>query len=498
MSFEWTECQQNAINDVVAWSYCPDEYFWGIVGSAGTGKSTVVREILQHIKQKYGVCVSAPTHKAKNVLASITGENCYTVQKLLGLRPNMDLEDFDIHNVKFQRGAEDHIRKHSFIVVDEASMIPYNLFEYMKDRATQCRTKILFVGDKLQLPPVGEEESCALERKHLDGLNELITPVRTELKNPISLLNLALRCDIDFSQKSYSLLREHLNNFPEFEELGDLDVLMAQNHNSLFKWIRSVMPRLKNDSGSYEFVDNLNNLKEKCINAFLEEEFITNKNHAKFIAYNNAVVSGVGEQIRNTLFDTKEQILLGDLFTGYSTITTYPDMRCKIINGEDYIITAKSDKTLSEGNVPGWYVTLEAITSTRKEELFFVSPDDYDEFAKKIEPYYSAAKADSKKWKKYYDFKNDHILIHDLNKRTGNFRLPSKDLGYIFSTTVHKSQGSTYNKVFVDGKNIGSAYGQGLKKSISTTTSKDYLRKFCLRLIYVAISRAKQSATIYI
>ena len=284
------------------------------------------------------------------------------------------------------------------------------------------------------------------------------------------------------------------------ESLGDLDVLMAQNHDSLFKWIRTVMPKLENEDGSYEFIGNLNDMKEKCISAFLDEDFIADKNHAKYIAYNNNEVSSTGEGIRNALFKTREAIMIGDLFTGYNTITTYPDMIAKITNGEDYAIVAKSDKTLSEGNVPGWYVTLKALSSDREQEMFFVSPNDYQEFEREILPYLNDAKADRKKWRKYYDFKNEHLLIHNLNKRTGNRNLPSKDLGYIFSSTVHKCQGSTYTNAFINAKNIGSAYGQGITiaKRKGGVVDKDYLRNYCLRLIYVAISRAKKTATIYI
>ena len=142
-------------------------------------------------------------------------------------------------------------------------------------------------------------------------------------------------------------------------------------------------------------------------------------------------------------------------------------MRCKIINGEDYKVIAKSDYTLSDGNVPGWYVTLQSLSDEREEKLFFVNPKNYKEFEKEILPYYNAAKSNKRNWSRYYDFKNHHIIIDDLNRKTNNFKLPSKDLGYIFSSTVHKSQGSTYTN-------------------------------FCLRLIYVAISRAKQSVKIYI
>ena len=97
-------------------------------------------------------------------------------------------------------------------------------------------------------------------------------------------------------------------------------------------------------------------------------------------------MSDTGEDIRDALFNSKEEVEIGDLFTGYKTITTYPDMRHKITNGEDYAVIAKSDKTLSSGDVPGWYVTLKALESETKRDLFFVSPDDYTEFQTQLLP----------------------------------------------------------------------------------------------------------------
>ena len=81
IDFVWTPCQGNAIQDITDWSYDRAKLFWALVGPAGTGKSTVIKECLVHIKQKYGICVSAPTHKAKDVIHQFTGEDCFTVQK---------------------------------------------------------------------------------------------------------------------------------------------------------------------------------------------------------------------------------------------------------------------------------------------------------------------------------------------------------------------------------------------------------------------------------
>lgn len=72
--------------------------------------------------------------------------------------------------------------------------------------------------------------------------------------------------------------------------------------------------------------------------------------------------------------------------------------------------------------------------------------------------------AKAKKWRSFYDIKENWL-----------------DLRPVFSSTVHKSQGSTYGTVFIDLVNIG-------KCNIPTDVA---------RLLYVSISRAKNKVVLY-
>ena len=53
------------------------------------------------------------------------------------------------------------------------------------------------------------------------------------------------------------------------------------------------------------------------------------------------------------------------------------------------------------------------------------------------------------KWRAYYDFKKKYILATNIVGRDGRI-LFSRDIDYGFAITAHKSQGSTYDTVFVD------------------------------------------------
>ena len=74
--------------------------------------------------------------------------------------------------------------------------------------------------------------------------------------------------------------------------------------------------------------------------------------------------------------------------------------------------------------------------------------------------------------------------------------LPNKAFDYAYALTIHKSQGSTYNEVFVDTPNIALHYAVNKAALIkegkwNDQTDQDYQR-ITRQLRYVAASRAKQ------
>lgn len=85
------------------------------------------------------------------------------------------------------------------------------------------------------------------------------------------------------------------------------------------------------------------------------------------------------------------------------------------------------------------------------------------------------------KWKDYYAFKRKYLLAANIINSKGTI-IYSRDLDYGFAITAHKSQGSTYDNVFVDVNDMiydknGEAYN-------------DYADM--LRRLYVACSRARK------
>ncbi|NER80786.1 MAG: AAA family ATPase, partial [Leptolyngbya sp. SIO1D8] len=163
----------------------------GLFGFAGAGKTLLLQAWLKRLRASgydKPIVFTAPTNKAVSVLQSMVtrwGLNieCLTCAKLLGLRPHIDTKTGREY-FKKAYGEESTIDSYSIVVIDEASMVGSadgkhdGLWELLTSEAS-LYTKLLFVGDYAQLPPIGEplsevflsiqEPSMLTEVKRYDG-----------------------------------------------------------------------------------------------------------------------------------------------------------------------------------------------------------------------------------------------------------------------------------------------------------------------------------------
>jgi hypothetical protein len=118
-----------------------------LTGAAGTGKTWTIKSLVDslrfsgHSRLIYGCALS---WQATKVLKSYTGiENCYSIHKLFNV--------FDIPGQSFE------FPESSVFFVDESSQLDLNLLAKILSKVSQIpNSKILFIGDNYQLPPVGE------------------------------------------------------------------------------------------------------------------------------------------------------------------------------------------------------------------------------------------------------------------------------------------------------------------------------------------------------
>ena len=136
-------------------------------GSAGTGKTTLASAIVRTLHRMHRkVVLLAPTGRAAKVFALNSGHEAFTIHRKIYRQRSVAIDDrFNLNN---------NMQQDTLFFVDEASMISNSglgesifgsgrllddLLQYVYN-GRNCR--LVLLGDKAQLPPVGEEESPAL------------------------------------------------------------------------------------------------------------------------------------------------------------------------------------------------------------------------------------------------------------------------------------------------------------------------------------------------
>ena len=170
-------------------------------GYAGTGKTYLSRHLLQQVDD-LGLCwtVVAPTHKAVGVLRQHLAwaglqPTWYpsTIHRLLRLKLK---RQGDLERCEETEQTAASLENLGLVLVDEASMVDSTLLEIALRCAHPFRTRLVFVGDPAQLPPVGEPTSpvFAMGRAAAVSLTEVVRHQGPVLHLATGLRNGQLPC----------------------------------------------------------------------------------------------------------------------------------------------------------------------------------------------------------------------------------------------------------------------------------------------------------------
>ncbi|VEU22776.1 DEKNAAC103819 [Brettanomyces naardenensis] len=147
--------EQQLVLDAIMYSH-KNVFF---TGSAGTGKSFLLRTIIQRLRSRYGTSAVAVTASTGLAATNIDGT---TINRFAGIGLGLESAVHLVGRVRKSRISTDRWKTTKFLIIDEISMIDAILFSKLNEVAKMVRgiekpfggIQLIITGDFFQLPPV--------------------------------------------------------------------------------------------------------------------------------------------------------------------------------------------------------------------------------------------------------------------------------------------------------------------------------------------------------
>lgn len=398
-------------------------------GAAGTGKTFLSSRIIEFInefkKKNETICVSAPTNKALRVIderLSKTNNNVLarTVYQVLGLKEKIYADGrrtFEKDYSVFPPINDIH-----YLIVDETSMLSDDIYRQLSSYSSKI--KIIFMGDPYQIPPIGSVSSIPFAVSSFGHFitHELKEVMRQQAGNPIIKLSTEIRNN---QSKKYPIQKLVTEPDPTDYEKGVFVIDSMNDRNNL-------LPLMKK--------------------FFNTEEFRSNSDYCKVIAWRRNTVEYLNKKIREMIYPPEyyefDLLDYGSIMQGEKLIANSPIFKDKMIifntsdefQVESYTISSKRIKgmqfRLAGADFKYYDCKVSYIAFGRKSHnnIHIIHEDDKEHYAKWLYSYKEICIKEGNKamWVDYY-------------KAQQSFA----DVVYNYAITAHKSQGSTYKNVFV-------------------------------------------------
>jgi exodeoxyribonuclease-5 len=452
--------QENAVNkaiDFIANGNSTD--FFVIEGKAGTGKTTIAQEIIKQFPNS-NVKVAALSHKAKDVIASKFREaeikaSYHSIAGLLGA--TMDLETGMFNFPENNAFTELPIDDAEIIVIDEASMVNEEILELIMEKK-HVNTKVLFLGDIGQLPPIR-----SLKNPFYANKKELLSK-----KSPV------------FDNTNKAALTERVRQGEENPILPFADLFWENSQVSNPAGILGddIRTNKITENGNLIFANSFDFIKDETIQLFKKSLKDNNPNYIKIVTYKNATKNEYNSIIHHGIFgknaaefNVNEPIIFNDAFPNFEN-----SYETSILD----VSEIKKDSTGLE------YYHIKLLNLNGEEQNVPV-------LAKSSKEKHSALVSEA--FKSAFALKNGNKATYiDALKAAWSLKKKFADVDYAYAITSHKSQGSTYDIVIVDEKDIYSVKPISNKeKSESTYTGLTRARNTSILISSVPVKEEKFS-----
>ena len=228
-----TSEQQSALNAIITF-IASDTSVFILKGYAGTGKTTLLKSLLEHLQAQKGsrpYMLFAPTGRAAKVLQDKTQMGC-TIHKGIYTKKTEEINYSEDENFELSVDTENQVTKLVFklvcrykydkpiVIVDESSMISSKTdrderFQFGSDNlmddliefaGLENGGQIIFIGDDAQLPPVTDSFSAALSgdffrQKRISFKTASLTQVMRQGKGSLILENAMTLRDNIFKER---------------------------------------------------------------------------------------------------------------------------------------------------------------------------------------------------------------------------------------------------------------------------------------------------------
>jgi len=430
-----------------------------LAGYAGTGKTTILKLFLEYINERKShveVVCTAPTNEAVRVISKTTGTNfSKTIYSLLGLAlVHVDDKDPILMAIGSQK-----IQEYDLVVIDECSMLDHDIVQKIEQALRQFSyLKVIYIGDDAQLPPI-QDTKKGIKKSIVFNLKnkvELTQVMRTAKDNPI-----------------IGVVTDIRNNLHSAEDVFARDTKINERGDGI------------------HFYDSRDEFMEDLYTDFCSDEYKTDNNYVRSIAYTNKAIYAMNQQIRKRLFqsDTLLEYVVGENLIADEPITERINSKVsKIIYNAGQRLRVLNVDTSVDGEYGFRIWDLRVINYEDPEEdqvkkvISVVHKED-------VELYYGAlgqlaSKAKSRLIKQIPDkngtMKNAYTKAEAWTEYF-NFKEGYSWVKYSYAMTTHKSQGSTVKKVYV------------VERDLNRLTWDDVQRN---QLKYVAFTRASNKLNI--
>ena len=435
-NFPLTQDQENLVKNLSNFIFHREDCNIFILdGYAGTGKTTIISALIKTLPY-YNIRTEllAPTGRAAKVLSNRSLQQAYTIHKKIYYTQTDDYSNISLK-------LKENKNHHTLYIIDEASMIGEgdnllsDLFSYVKNGV---KNKAILLGDKAQLPPVGSNESFALNPDYLR--QRFFEPI--EYYQLTQVVRQALQSGI---LKNAANIRWALNNKLQ------LPIFKTQNHKD-FKRIESI-----------DFEDTLVNQYRQIG----EKEVVV-------VTRSNFAANQLNQYIRNRILEKENIIDIGEKLMSirnnyyWQTENEYSDF---IANGDIVEVTniysyeekfgfnfANIEARINESKIP---IELTIMLDTLSEKQAHLSQEKERQLYNSIFSYYQKDC-------------NNKALIHKAVKEDKYFN--ALQVKFSKAITCHKAQGGDWHTAFILNE-----------VQASEAINQDYFR-----WLYTAVTRARE------